>query len=49
MLEKLLLNFCLTVTLTYGLSLTFRGWPVPRRGREVALRMGLLWPERRVG
>lgn len=35
-------NFCLTVTLAYGLSLTFRGWPVPRQGQEVALRMGLL-------
>lgn len=42
MLEKLLLNFCLTVTLTYGLSLTFRGWPVPRQGREVQLRMALV-------
>ncbi|WP_019010401.1 HD domain-containing phosphohydrolase [Deinococcus aquatilis] len=38
---EVLFNFCLLVTCIFGLSLTYREWPVRRRIREHALRVGL--------
>lgn len=42
MLRDLVLNFCLLVTLTYLLSLTYRTWPDPPNRRLKALRLGFL-------
>ncbi|MFB9993498.1 HD domain-containing phosphohydrolase [Deinococcus oregonensis] len=38
---EVLFNFCLLVTCIFGLSLTYREWPVRRRMSEHALRVGL--------
>lgn len=38
---EVLFNFCLLVTCIFGLSLTYREWPVRRRIREHALRVVL--------
>lgn len=40
MLQALLLNFCVLITLTYLLSLTYRTWPEPKDMRLNALRLG---------
>ncbi len=40
-LSDVLFNLCLLVTCIFGLSLTYREWPVRRRIREHALRVGL--------
>ncbi|GAA0522377.1 HD domain-containing phosphohydrolase [Deinococcus depolymerans] len=37
----MLLNFCLLLTCTFLLSLTYRKWPLPERRSEHALRVGL--------
>lgn len=42
MLRDLVLNFCLLITLTYLLSLTYRVWPDPQNPRVRALRFGFL-------
>ncbi|UQN05119.1 HD domain-containing phosphohydrolase [Deinococcus sp. QL22] len=38
---EVLFNLCLLVTCIFGLSLTYQEWPVRRRIREHALRVGL--------
>ncbi|GGL98872.1 GGDEF domain-containing protein [Deinococcus aerophilus] len=37
--QELLLNFCLLVTLSYLLSVTYRSWTEPRCGRPMLLRL----------
>ena len=39
--QELLLNFCLLVTLSYLLSVTYRSWPEPMWGRTMLLRLTL--------
>ncbi|WP_104989725.1 HD domain-containing phosphohydrolase [Deinococcus sp. NW-56] len=40
-MTSLLLNFCLLIACAFAVSLTYRDWPVRRRGTEHVLRLGL--------